>query len=443
MESTTMPRNVIWITTDHMRYDFIGAHGNTDMHTPNLDALINQGISFERCYANNPLCMPSRCSFMTGLYPPQTQVTFNGQELASDFTPTVAQCFANGGYRTVQIGKLHFQCHEDSDLDPKPKDRYGFDVFQLSEEPGCYDDAYITWLRGERPDLVETFTLPRPMSPARHTESRRFHVLDAPWEYSHSGWVATQATRYLYAWGKRAERQFLHLGLYAPHPPLNPTREMFEPYRDIDIKITRSEEDWADANQMDEATLKEYKRHFYAMISGVDFAIGKLIEALKANGEFEDTLIIFGSDHGDACGDHGRTSKGSSYYEGIMRLPLVFYWPKGLGTPGKRESGLVEMVDVLPTILGLTGLPIPPVMQGQSYADSMQQGQTIDGRQDVYAYDGNGDIMLRSHDFKYNRYVRDNREVLYDLRTDLRRIPQRRKRSSLPASPAHHAGSCL
>ena len=79
------PKWVIWITTDHMRYDCIGAHGNDVMHTPNLDRLVRQGISFDDCYTQNPLCMPSRCSFMTGLYPQQTGVTQNGNTLRPDF----------------------------------------------------------------------------------------------------------------------------------------------------------------------------------------------------------------------------------------------------------------------------------------------------------------------------------------------------------------------
>lgn len=414
------PRNVIWITTDHMRYDFIRAHGNPDMHTPNLDNLVKNGISFDHCYANSPLCMPSRCSFMTGLYPQQTQVMANGQELRPDFSPTAAECFNHGGYRSVQIGKLHLQCHEDEDLDPKPKDHFGFEVFRLSEEPGCYEDAYRTWLRGERPDLVETFTIPRPMSPARRTESKKFKVLDASWEYSHSGWIAAQASRYLYAWSKRQQPQFMHLGFYAPHPPLNPTRAMFEPYEKANLSVSRAKHDWADANQMDEEALIEYKRHFYAMITGVDLAIGQLVNALKENGEYDDTLIIFGSDHGDACGDHGRVAKGTSYYDGIMRLPLIFHWPNGLENSGRRVEGLVEMVDVLPTMLDLAGVPVPSVMPGNSYAEGMRTGDDITGRSDVYAVEGKGEIMLRSKDFKYLRYTdtEGGREVLYDLRND-------------------------
>lgn len=420
---TVRPRNVIWITTDHMRYDCIGAHGNASMHTPNLDALTRGGVTFSRCYANNPLCMPSRCSFMTGCYPQQTGVMCNGQELPADFQPTAAHCFGAGGFRTVQIGKLHFQCHEDHDLDPRQRHAYGFDVFQLSEEPGCYEDAYRTWLRGEHPDLVERFTVPRPMTEQRHAEQDSFTVLDAPWQASHSGWVATQACRYLGAWGAREEPQFMHLGFYAPHPPLNPTREMFAPYDGASIPPpARSAEDWNDPGGASDASLLEYRRHFYAMVTGVDLALGMLVARLKQLDQLDNTLLVFCSDHGDMCGDHGRTGKGLSYYESIMRLPWVLHWPDGLGTQPRTLDGLTEMVDVLPTLLELAGLPVPPAMQGRSLARALRQGAQPEGRPDVYAVHQPGELMLRTEQYKYLRYTRgggaDRKEVLYDLAED-------------------------
>jgi arylsulfatase A-like enzyme len=144
---------------------------------------------------------------------------------------------------------------------------------------------------------------------------------------------------------------------------------MFEPYEKVDPEIGRCiDQDWCDAGQADDQTLKDYKRHFYAMITGVDMAVGKLVDHLKKLGIYDNTLLVFGSDHGDACGDHGRTSKDNSYYEGIMRLPLVFHWPAGLGTQNRRVGSLVEMVDVMPTLLDLASLPIPPAVQGRSYA---------------------------------------------------------------------------
>lgn len=427
------PKNVIWITTDHMRYDCIGAHGNSAMHTPTLDRLVREGVSFDNCFCQNPLCMPSRASFMTGLYPQQVGVTHNGHDVRPDFTPTVATAFKAGAYQTAQIGKLHFQSHEDNDLDPRARHDYGFDVFWLAEEPGPYEDAYMTWLRTEYPDLVNTFRVPRSNAPERIGGEKPV-VLDAPWQASFSGWVATQTCRYLSGnFGSRPDGQFVHMGFYAPHPPLNPTREMFAPYQDADIPPAHArEQEWTDkpsplrgmlqgCKDWSAEMFREYRRHFYAMVTGVDMGIAQVMNTLEEQGTLDDTLIVFSSDHGDMCGDHNMVSKGASFFDEIMHLPLVLFWPNGLGTAGRRIKGLVEMVDVLPTLLGLTGTPVPRVMAGRNYAPSLLSGETLDTRDDVYAYHHNGQAMLRTDNHKYIRYDgpgNDFSEVLYDLNDD-------------------------
>lgn len=418
------PKNVIWISTDHLRYDCVGANGNPAIATPHIDSLAAGGVSFDRCYANNPLCMPSRASFMTGCYPQRTGVTCNGRELSPDFAPTVARVFGRAGFHATQIGKLHFQNHEDRDLDPRERAAYGFDRFMLSEEPGCYEDAYRIWLRGERPDLVPSFTVPRPMTPDRHHERERFKVIDAPWRYSHSGWVATQFSNSFAAWGVRPERQFYHLGFYAPHPPLNPTIEMFAPYREAALPPhVRRVGDPRDPRVLSDETLREYRRHFYAMVTGVDFGVGEIIRVLKETGAFDDTLIVFCSDHGDACGDHGKVAKDTTFLESIMHLPLILHWPAGLGNEPRRIPDLFEMVDLLPTLADLCGIDRHPLFQGRSIGNELLGGTPLEGRQDAYAYHEQGDaadLMLRTETHKLLAYYRgsDRRELLFDLRDD-------------------------
>ena len=422
-----VPKRVIWISTDHMRYDCIGAHGNSVMHTPNLDRIVREGLSFDRCYAQNPLCMPSRASFMTGLYPQQTGVVDNGQDLPADFPYTVARVFKAGGYVTAHIGKLHFQSHEDNDLDPRSRHDYGFDIFWQAEEPGSYEDAYVTWLRTEYPEYVDMFRVPRSSSPSRDTEIDG-KVLDAPWQASFSGWVAEQAVRCLKA-GNRSEKLFIHLGFYAPHPPLNPTWEMFAPYKDLRIAIPDYPENEAsdkpdilarmllDRRGWEKSRFVEYRRHFYAMVTGVDMAIGHIIEFLDTKGMLDDTLIVFSSDHGDMCGNHRMLLKQHSFYEELMRLPLLLYWPAAFGRSGKRISGFVEMVDVLPTLLGLSGVTVPGIMAGKNYSQALKEGYEPDGKLDVYAFHGPGHMMLRTSTHKLIRYANGD-EVLYDLEKD-------------------------
>jgi arylsulfatase A-like enzyme len=227
---------------------------------------------------------------------------------------------------------------------------------------------------------------------------------------------------------RRDSKQFLHLGFYAPHPPLNPTREMFEPYAGREIpEPTWSEAEWKDKPEplarflrmCPDWTMKEfldYRRHFYAMVTGVDLAVGQILAMLERNGMLDDTLIVFNSDHGDMCGDHHMIVKQGSYFDQLMRQPCVLHWPKGFGTKGRRVGELVEMVDLLPTLLDLAGCHVPEVMVGRSYAEALRTGTAVPGREDVFAYhEPPYGAMLRTATHKYIRY-REGSEVLYDLR---------------------------
>lgn len=425
------PTHVVWITADHLRYDSLGCNGGQGVHTPHIDALAGAGVSFDRCYGQNPLCMPSRCSFMSGMYPSQTGVMDNGHCLDPEFRPLLSHAFRAGGYATAQIGKLHFQPHEEHDLDPRARHGYGFDLCWLSEEPGCYDDAYVRWLRGEHPELVATFAVPRPNSPQRTIDRTGFQVLDAPWQCSHSGWVAEQFSRFLTGWGGRSGNHFVHCGFYAPHPPLNPTREMFAPHAGRDIPLPEVTQEWHDKPEplagmirsfrdLTPEQLREYRRHFDAMVTGFDLGVGRIVDALRRRGVLEDTLLVISSDHGDLCGNHGMILKGPSFYDELMRLPVILHWPRGLGAGMRRVQGLVEKIDILPTMLGLCGMPPDPVMSGRSLAEDLRAGRQPAGRDSVLALHGVGCAMLRTANHKLLRYPRPGgaSEVLYDLQED-------------------------
>ncbi len=419
------PERVIWITTDHMRFDCIAAYGNAAIHTPNLDHLAEHGVNLLNCYAQNPLCMPSRASFMTSLYPQQTGVTTNGRCLPPAFKPTVATTFKAAGYQTTQIGKLHLQPHDDHDLDPRPRYSYGFDTFLLSEARGCYQDAWLTWLAAKYPEHLDTFRVTRATDPQRKGQEKRGIVLDAPWQASHSGFVAETAWRYLR--GHSHRRQFLHLGFHNPHPPLNPTHEAFAPYTTTTIPRPHfGDDEWADKPEplrhmlqgrrdWCESDFLSYRRYFYALVTEIDLALGMLFGFLRQNGLMADTLIAFSADHGDMCGDHNITHKGPHFYDEVMHVPQILYWPNGLGTHRRDIPALVEMVDILPTLLELCSGYVPETMVGRSFANALRSGEKVIGRQDVLAFHEPNWMMLRSDDWKYIRYDSTGGEVLYDL----------------------------
>jgi arylsulfatase A-like enzyme len=428
--SDPRPHRVIWITTDHMRFDCVGAYAGaaaSPLHTPNLDALAQHGVNFLNCFTQAAVSMPSRASFMTGLYPQQTGVTSNGRALPPAFRPTVATAFKAAGFRTAHIGKLHFQPHEDHDLDPRPRSAYGFDVFSLSEEKGCYDDAYVKWLRGRYPEHAAALRIPRPTAPDRPASLKRPYVVDAPWQATQAGWVVETASRHL---STRGGREFLHLGFYDPHPPLNPVREAFAPYDGAEIPPPRiAEAEWRDKPQplagmlrsradWTEADFLRYRRHFYALVTQVDLAVGYLLEELRRREMLDDTLIVFSSDHGDMCGDHAMTAKGPHFFDEVMHVPLILHWPAGLGDARRDASGLVEMVDLLPTLLELAGGRAHEAMAGRSGAAELLAGGVPPGRDDVFACHQAGRecwAMLRTARWKYLHYGRREGEVLYDL----------------------------
>jgi arylsulfatase A-like enzyme len=420
------PTNVLLITSDHMRADFIAAHGASWLQTPNLDRLVNGGVTFRNCFAQNPVCMPSRASFLTSCYPAQTGVDHNGPELPTGFEPTLPQAFSAANYFTGHIGKLHLQDHYDHDLEDRPAASYGFQWFERSESRGCYRDSYLTWLETERPEHVEAFRIPRASDPDRMSGEVGGTIVDAPWTSSHAGWLAARAaTWYDAPFFKRAMRpNFLHLGFHHPHPPLNPTREAFQPYDGADIPAARwdlgdeagDKPAWLAGGlrgkRTDEA-FREYRRYFAALVTEMDLAIGAVLENLERLGVLDNTLIVFTSDHGDMCGDHRMTHKGPHFYDEVMRVPLVMHWPEGLGTGRRDEEGLVELTDLAPTMLDLCGVVVPEYMQGRSWAAPLLDGETVDGREDVYATN-RGRAMVRTARGKYIMDAGSGTEVLYD-----------------------------
>lgn len=423
------PRHVIWMTSDHMRYDHVAANGNPFMITPALDRMVSGGTSFDACYVQNPLCMPSRCSFMTGVYPPQSGVTHNGHCLPPDFEPHVATAFKRAGYQTAQIGKLHFQPHEELDFDPRPRHTYGFDVFWPSEERGNYSDPYYHWLEGKYPEYASALRVPRSTDPRRFDTEKNPVPVAAPWQATHAGWIVDTACNFLRR--RTADPQFLHLGFYNPHPPLRPVREAWELYEDREppprnartneaedkpaplAALLQSRGDWS------EEDFTQYRRGLGAMVTEMDLAIGWLLERLEELGILDDTLLVFSSDHGDFAGDHHMTHKAEAFYDEVMRVPLVMHWPNGLGGEARRVGGLVEKLDAMPTMLGLCGSTPPAAMQGLDLSPRLRSSEQADNiRDDVFAYHTGGRAMLRSESLKYMRYEDTRTEALFDLEHD-------------------------
>src|SRR5512136_2295029 len=144
--------NILVLYTDQQRWDALGANGNQDVRTPNLDGLAAEGANFNHAFVQNPVCMPSRISFLTGQYPATLGITDIGVPVP-EHTMTLPRLLRNFGYASANIGKLHFLPHANRDHRAVHPD-YGFDHLEVSDEPGCYEDAYRAWVRRKAPDQL-------------------------------------------------------------------------------------------------------------------------------------------------------------------------------------------------------------------------------------------------------------------------------------------------
>ena len=145
--------NILILYTDQQRWDALGANGNKEIITPSLDKLAADGVSFTHHFVQNPVCMPSRISMLSGRYPSSLGITHMGVPVPEDIV-TLPHILKQYGYRTANIGKLHFLPHANRDH-RLPHPAYGFDHLEIADEPGVYEDAYRAWARRRAPEQMD------------------------------------------------------------------------------------------------------------------------------------------------------------------------------------------------------------------------------------------------------------------------------------------------
>lgn len=407
--------NVILITGDHLRWNHVAANGNPAILTPNLDRLAREGTSFTGCCTVGVACSPNRASLFTGRYPSSHGIMNNGIPLR-ETEVTLTHILRDRGYYTGQMGKLHFWPHaRRNHREYHPP--YGFHQMRLSDEPGCYDDAYGLWLDAQGPDVRRKANVTMP------GERDRFehYTFAGDEKTTHAHWVANETVRFI---GENKSRPFfVHSGFYAPHPPLNPPASMLELYKDAKLPPRRYRADEADyappqvrrallaLKDTPEDTWTSYRKHFYAMVSNLDRNVGRILAAVDQAGAADRTLIVVTSDHGDYLGDHNLNGKSAMPYDGAMRIPLIF---RGPGVPrGARSSEPVEILDVMPTLLDLLGAPLPKGNQGISLVPAMKGGKA----REITYMQGRQNRIIRTKAAKY-AYWNDGSEILFDLERD-------------------------
>jgi arylsulfatase A-like enzyme len=368
--------NILWICTDQQRYDTLHALGNAAIRTPNLDRLVSEGVAFTRAYCQCPICTPSRASFLTGRYPSTIHVNRNGNATFPDDVELITRRLANEGYDCGLAGKLHLSA-ANGRVEKRTDD--GYRVFRWSHHPTPEEywptaaHAYQQWLRDQGveweeiygADVVEGWT------------SRAYSGPGVPAALHQTTWCANEAIAFM-----REAREgpwLMSVNPFDPHPRFDPPAEylarmnveemplpLFQPeelesqldFRGIDFQT----EEPIDPSSYD---ARRMVAAYYAQIELIDDQVGRMLEALEESGQRENTIVIYTSDHGEMLGDHGLLWKGCRFYEGLVHVPLILSWP-GHYQAGLRSKALVELIDLVPTLLEALGLPVPDNVQGRS-----------------------------------------------------------------------------
>ena len=362
-DGQTFP-NILWICTDQQRGDTIHTLGDFGVATPRLDQLCGEGVAFTQAYCQNPICTPSRASFLTGLYPSANHVNRNGNaafpERMSEHLVT-RRLAEEAGYRCGLIGKLHIAS---AFAGEEKRTRDGYTDWRYSHGP-CQENAehnqYQQWLRANGADLDDVFV----------RNDRGVHAsyrADADPDLHQTTWCAEQAIDLIREYGEGGAPWLLSVNIFDPHPPFDGPEACCE---GIDAEALKSPK-WTPAEQAWQERLVEagvwmqgpphdtsdsggIRRRYAGMVSLIDQQVGRILDALEATGQREDTVVIFMSDHGELAGDRGMTGKGCRFYDELTRVPLIVSCP-GRFDAGRRVDDLVELVDLKPTLLDLAGL---------------------------------------------------------------------------------------
>ncbi|MFC5451592.1 sulfatase family protein [Paenibacillus aestuarii] len=423
--------NILILYTDQQRWDALGVNGNSDIQTPYLDQLAKEGINFDHYFVQNPVCMPSRASFLTGQYPSALGLSEMGIPVPTN-TVTLPQMLKPYGYISANIGKLHFLPHANRDH-RNPHPAYGFDHLEISDEPGCYEDAYRAWVRrkarGEEEDVVSIGLPPaaKIWNDAMGIQDRVIHPderfpkraipFPGPDDLTHTAFVAEQTMEFI---SQNMGQSWLCIsGFYSPHSPWVVPRRFLDQYEPSSFIMPNFPPDLEKKRQgkpdFTDDTLRAARHGYYSMVSEVDHHIGRILSLLESKGLKNDTIVIFTSDHGEWLGEHLKYGKGFPGLDSVSRVPLIIRWGEDTQSAGRTIPDIIEAVDVLPTLLEMAGVQIPGSLQGKSLLPFFEG--KVHPRRDSALTEHKGWKSLRTAE---NRYVlkEDGEEMLFNITED-------------------------
>lgn len=404
--------NILFITSDEHNPKIMGCAGNPVIRTPAIDRLAREGTTFTRTYCADPICAPTRQSFMTGNYP-QEHGQFSNSHVFNQNVRTWGHHFKEHGFTTACIGKTH------TNGDDK---RIGFDYRNVASN----GRAKRSW----DPEDKKAYDA---------SPDTRFSgmILDTPGQ-DHDGIVASDSIRWLKE--NKDRKFFLHASFVKPHWPWDAPNSFYHMYDPAKIDMPRQtrgdlDDDWAPRQIYDNWSWKEinehmhrvYRARYYGSLSWLDSNIGALLNTIDELKLADRTLVIYTTDHGDMAAEKGMWLK-SVMFDAAARIPLFIRMP-GVVAAGAKSSAIINHVDMFPTFATLVGAGsgLPSNLTGKNLAPAvLGRGKGRDVSFSVHGVRAWNEppqqVMARTERWKFSWYPyakqENERYVLYDMEKD-------------------------
>jgi len=413
------PPNIVLIVSDNQSQSLLGTYGNTGILTPNIDQLATEGIRFNRAFAVNGVCSPTRATLMTGLLPSQTgvhvalptSVDVAAWSAIEEFR-NLPQTLKAAGYKTALVGKYHLGAYE--------KPQLGFDfwvTFPGGHTTTFYDEVVIDNGRTYRtPEHLTDFWTRRAVDfIGQQSNGQPFFLL-----LTYNGPYMLPPTVTMEPNNRYADYYDRHTPAF-PQEPVHPFLKNWATGRGPSgLMVREGTTAWTAINALNNKTAMVNTASETAM---VDDGVGKVLDALKTRGLENDTLVIYTSDQGAAYGQHGLWGNTSwsfpfAAYNINMQIPLIFRHPHRI--PGGIENDrMINQVDILPTLLDYIGLHDIEIANspGKSFA-SMLEGKEI-AWDDTVFFEFVTVRVIETPKWKYlRRFPPSDPRELYDLEAD-------------------------
>lgn len=411
--------NVLFIAVDDLRPE-LGAYGQSHIKSPNIDKIANNGVTFDRAYCAMAFCNPSRASLLTGLRPDSIEVydLFTHFRKKMPHAVSLPEYFKNNGYYTASFSK----------------------IFHLADEQSWSQPA---WHTSAGYVLKESLDLMKQSPKKRGPLAENADVPDSAYVDGKTVNAAINTLRKI-----KDKSFFLAVGFAKPHIPFTAPKKYWDMYDPSEIKVpdtilpanipdvayiglgTGELNPYADGHPETRRYVGnqaiELMRGYYACVSYVDAQVGKIMDELKALGLEKNTIVILWGDHGWKLGEYGEWGKRSNM-ELDLRSPLIVSTPE-MREKGKHAAGLVEFIDIYPTLCQEAGLPVPAGLQGKSFS-KLLDNPDADFKKAAFSQVGRPatksmGYSMRTDRYRYTRWVDEfnNKHILgeelYDHKTD-------------------------